>query len=134
MIYLLDTNACVLFLRQGGASRVGARILATPPDEIALCAVVEAELLLGALRSRDVPRSLAETRTFLSTFQSLPFDSGSAEHHAEIRADLMARGLPIGERDSMIAAIALANGLILVTHNTREFGRVAGLVLEDWEI
>jgi len=40
----------------------------------------------------------------------------------------------IGPNDLMIAAIALANGLILVTHNTKEFGRVPGLKLEDWQI
>jgi tRNA(fMet)-specific endonuclease VapC len=43
-------------------------------------------------------------------------------------------GTPIGPNDLMIAAIALADSLILVTHNTTEFGRVPGLHLEDWQI
>ena len=33
----------------------------------------------------------------------------------------------------LIAAIALAHDLILVTHNRREFSRVTGLKIEDWE-
>lgn len=40
----------------------------------------------------------------------------------------------IGPYDLLIAAIALANNLTLVTHNTNEFSRVPGLVIEDWEI
>ena len=39
----------------------------------------------------------------------------------------------IGPNDTLIAAIALANGLTVVTHNTREFRRVPGLLVEDWE-
>ena len=52
----------------------------------------------------------------------------------EIRHALMAAGKPIGPYDTMIAAIVLAHDLTLVTHNTNEFSRVAGLKLEDWEI
>ncbi len=70
---------------------------------------------------------------FLSRFTSLPFDDRAAMTYAEIRAELEGKGIPIGANDLMIAAIALANETILVSHNTREFGRVAGLTLEDWE-
>jgi tRNA(fMet)-specific endonuclease VapC len=62
----------------------------------------------------------------------LPFDDAAAEVYGRIRAELASRGTPIGPYDLMIAATALANNLILVTHNTREFARVSGLVLEDW--
>jgi tRNA(fMet)-specific endonuclease VapC len=50
-----------------------------------------------------------------------------------LRAQLKARGTPIGAYDLQIAAIALTYNLILVTHNTKEFERVEGLTLEDWE-
>jgi tRNA(fMet)-specific endonuclease VapC len=63
----------------------------------------------------------------------LPFDENAAAHYAAIRADLAAKGTPIGPNDLLIAAIALANGLILVTHNTTEFSRVVGLSLADWQ-
>jgi tRNA(fMet)-specific endonuclease VapC len=46
---------------------------------------------------------------------------------------LTTKGTPIGGNDLLIAAIALANGLTLITHNTRELGRIAGLKIEDWE-
>lgn len=62
---------------------------------------------------------------------SLDFDDVAAQQCALIRAQLVAQ--PIGPLDALIASIALANNLTLVTHNTREFGRINGLKLEDWE-
>lgn len=70
---------------------------------------------------------------FLNLFVSLPFDDNAALIYGEIRAQLRALGTPIGPNDLQIAAIALANNLILVTHNLREFSRVNGLPIEDWE-
>jgi tRNA(fMet)-specific endonuclease VapC len=67
-------------------------------------------------------------------FLSLPFDDAAAEQYGRIRADLTARGLTIGGNDMLIAAIALANGCTLVTHNTAEFSRVPDLVIEDWQV
>ena len=67
-------------------------------------------------------------------FVSVPFDDWAAEEYAKVRADLAAKGTPIGANDYLIAAIALANGLTLVTHNTGEFSRVVGLTLDDWQI
>ncbi len=64
---------------------------------------------------------------------SLPFDDRAAEHFGEIRAALEKSGTPIGPLDLLIASIPRANNLTLVTHNTHEFGRVAGLELNDWE-
>jgi tRNA(fMet)-specific endonuclease VapC len=66
------------------------------------------------------------------TFHSYAFNDSAAERYGRIRTDLAMQGTPIGPNDLMIAAIALANNLTLVTHNTREFARVDGLPLEDW--
>ena len=68
----------------------------------------------------------------LSWLPSLPFSSDATPHFGDIRATLTRVGQPIGPYDLQIAAIARAQGLILVTHNTREFARVPGLMLEDW--
>lgn len=103
------------------------------PGSVVLCSVVVAELLFGALRSRDTARNLAEVQKFISGFVSLPFDDRAASEYARIRADLTARGMVIGPNDLMIAAIAVPNGLTLVTHHTAEFSRVTGLRLEDWQ-
>ena len=71
---------------------------------------------------------------FAAGFSTLAYDDRAAAEYAKVRADLAAKGTPIGPNDLMIAAIALANALILVTHNTSEFSRVVGLTLEDWQI
>jgi tRNA(fMet)-specific endonuclease VapC len=132
--YLLDSNTCVQFLRHGSATPVAARLAGVAPADVVLCSVVVGELLYGALRSRDVTKNLNEVHSFAARFPSLPFDDRSAREYARVRADLAAKGTPIGPNDLLIAAIALANGLTLVTHNTTEFQRVVGLPLDDWQI
>ncbi len=131
-MYLLDTNTCIRYLN-GRAPAVRQRLAATHRDDIAVCSPVKAELFYGAARSQDPLRSLQRQLAFLNQFVSLPFDDRAAEVYGRIRADLATRGTPIGANDLLIAAIALAHALTLVTHNTGEFGRVAGLLLEDWE-
>lgn len=71
---------------------------------------------------------------FLNQFKSLPFDDNAALRFGEIRAELASKGTPIGPYDLQIAAIALANNLTLVTHNTKEFNRISNLKIEGWEI
>jgi tRNA(fMet)-specific endonuclease VapC len=133
MKYLLDTNTCIELLRQPD-SEIARRLLATDPDEIALCAVVKAELLYGAHRSLHRDDNLKLLEELFSQFVSLPLDDYAAEAYGRIRAQLAAAGAVIGPNDLKIAAIALAHNLALVTHNTREFSRVEGLQLEDWEM
>ncbi len=72
--------------------------------------------------------------SYLANHPNLDFDSGAARAFGELRADLERKGTTIGAYDLQIAAIALTHDLTLVTHNTREFGRVPNLTLEDWEI
>ena len=65
--------------------------------------------------------------------ESVNFDDAAAKKYGKIRSDLAFKGTPIGPNDLMIASIALVNDMVLVTHNTREFSRVATLKIEDWE-
>lgn len=102
-------------------------------DKIAVCSVVKAELSYGAMRSNNTQKNLKIQKTFLQQFVSLPFDDRCAEIYGNIRADLVKNGTPIGSNDIQIASITLANNLMLVTHNVREFSRIAGLQIEDWE-
>jgi tRNA(fMet)-specific endonuclease VapC len=132
MIYLLDSNTCIRFLN-GRSVNIARKVKTTPPDQIAVCSIVKAELYFGAERSNNVTKTRAEQDEFFTPFQSLPFDDAVANIYAKIRADLAAKGTPIGPNDLMIAAIALANNLTLITHNTREFSRIETLKLEDWE-
>jgi tRNA(fMet)-specific endonuclease VapC len=132
MIYLLDANSCIKFLN-GRSENVRRRLEAKRPQDVALCAVVKAELLYGALKSARPAENLDRLRPFFERFISLPFDDAAAEIYGAIRVRLERAGTPIGPNDLFIAAIALAQGSTLVTHNTREFRRVEGLLLEDWE-
>jgi tRNA(fMet)-specific endonuclease VapC len=133
MKYLLDTNVCIVYLK-GRNFNLKLRLDAVPIEEIAVCSVVKAELCYGAMKSANPERNFALQQAFLNRFVSLPFDDLAATTFGTVRAQLEIRGMPIGAYDLQIAAIALANNLTLVTHNTREFERVDGLQVEDWEI
>ncbi len=133
MTYLLDTNACIRYLNRRSVG-VLRRLQALKPQDVAVCSVVKAELFYGAMRSNNLRKTLAKQQKFLSQFVSLPFDDRAAKVYGKIRAELAAKGTPIGPNDLMIAAIAIVNNVTLVTHNTREFSRVNGLRIEDWEV
>lgn len=132
-MYLLDTNVCVQYLR-GKNAVIRQRLAAKAAGEIAICSVVLAELYLGALRSARPAANRGKIDTFVQPYACLPFDAAAAQNHARIRHHLERAGTPIGPHDLQIAAIALAHGVRLVTHNTAEFRRVLGLAIEDWEI
>jgi tRNA(fMet)-specific endonuclease VapC len=132
--YLLDSNSWIAYLRWQNPG-VAAGLKQHPADEILLCSVVLAELWYGAERS-DPNRSAnnyALVDHLEAKYQSLPFDNRSAREYALIRAHLSSIGQPIGPNDTMIAAIARNNNATLVTHNTTEFSRVPGLLIEDWQ-
>jgi tRNA(fMet)-specific endonuclease VapC len=132
MKYLLDTNACVRYLNRR-APLLYARLQRTPQGDIAVCSIVKGELFAGAGKSQQPARTLTRQQRFFNQFTSLPFDDAAATIYGTVRSQLELAGTPIGPLDTLIAAIALANGLILVTHNTGEFGRVNRLQVEDWE-
>lgn len=131
--FLLDTNACIIYLKFPN-SKIQARLAAIEPTDIAVCSVVKFEMFYGSFRSSDPARSLSIQNKFLGKFKSFSFDDAACEAAARIRAELTFSGRMIGAYDLLIAAIALANDLRLVTHNTSEFSRVTGLRIEDWEI
>ncbi len=133
MKFLLDTNTCIAHLRSPANSTVSRRLAGAGYDSVALCAVVKAELLYGALHSLNVEENQRKLEQFFKAFPSLPFDDAAAMQYGSVRSQLAANGTPIGPNDLMIASIALANRLVLVTHNTTEFKRVPGLQIEDWE-
>ncbi|HEY0984404.1 MULTISPECIES: type II toxin-antitoxin system VapC family toxin [unclassified Schlesneria] len=135
MTHIRDTNAFVDHLRRGPNSKVTASLLAAPPGSVYLCSVVLAELIFGAIRSG--PAHEASNRAMVARLQAqflpLPFDDLAAEEYGKLRAYLTSAGRLIGPNDLMIAAVALANRMTLVTHNLSEFRQVPGLLLEDWQ-
>lgn len=133
MTYLLDTNVCIKLLN-GDAPHVTQRLAQFKPKQIHLCTIVQQELYFGVYYSTKVEQNLAKLLKFIAPFKVLSFDEAAAKLAGQIQAKLRSLGTPIGSYDLQIAAIALAENLTLVTHNTREFGRIEGLVYEDWEV
>ncbi|HEX3314050.1 MAG TPA: PIN domain-containing protein [Gemmataceae bacterium] len=135
MSYLLDANAFIDPMRNGPKSTVTVRMLASPPRSIRLCSVVRGELIYGAIRSgpANEPANRARIAHLSVHFGSVPYDDAAAEEYGKVRAYLTNAGQLIGANDMLIAAIAPAYGMTLVTHNTAEFSRVPGLKLEDWQ-
>lgn len=131
MAYLLDTNAVIALMKNH--PQVVERVRKAGRSELIICAPVEAELWFGVNNSRRVEENRRHLMTLLEWLSSLPFHGEATRLCGEIRADLARKGTPIGPYDLQIAAIALANDRILVTHNTDEFSRIAGLKLEDWK-
>ncbi|KUZ59860.1 twitching motility protein PilT [Burkholderia ubonensis] len=100
---------------------------------IVVSAVTYAEMRFGAIGKKASPKHADLVTAFVSRLDGvLPWDAAAVDATAAVRAELAARGTPIGANDASIAGHAIAAGAVLVTHNTREFGRVDGLSFEDW--
>ena len=130
MKYLLDTNTLIYYFK--GLGNVKERLLVCQPSEIVLSSVVYYELQVGILKSTSPQKRIAQLAILKNQVSWVDFDEKSAEATAQIRVELERMGKPIGSYDVQIAGMAVANDLILVTHNTGEFGRVSSLKLEDW--
>lgn len=130
MKYLLDTNTLIYYFK--GLGNVKERLLVCQPSEIVLSSVVYYELQVGILKSTSPQKRIAQLAILKNQFSWVDFDEKSAEATAQIRVELERIGKPIGSYDVQIAGMAMANDLLLVTHNMGEFGRVSGLKLEDW--
>jgi tRNA(fMet)-specific endonuclease VapC len=131
MNYLLDTNICVLLIRQK-SPLVLSKLTSHPIIDIGISAITLAELQYGVDKSSQPTQNQQALDQFLLPLTILPFDEQDAIAYGQIRAKLEAQGLPIGALDTLIAAQAIHYNLILVTNNIREFVRVPGLVIEDW--
>ncbi len=129
MKFLLDTNAAIALLK--GDGRFLERLRQFETGDFGLPALVAHELYYGAYRGQRRDHHLGRVDGL--QFEVVEFDREDARMAGEVRAMLAAAGAPIGPYDGRIAGQALARDLILITHNTREFSRVAGLKLEDWE-
>ncbi|KVO43474.1 type II toxin-antitoxin system VapC family toxin [Burkholderia ubonensis] len=133
-LYMLDTNICSYIMRERPPvvlsrlqSCVGAQ------HRIVVSAVTYAEMRFGAIGRKASPKHADLVTAFVARLDGvLPWDAAAVDATTAVRAELAARGTPIGANDASIAGHAIATGAVLVTHNTREFGRVDGLSFEDW--
>jgi tRNA(fMet)-specific endonuclease VapC len=131
MNYLLDSNICVLLIRQK-SPQVLTQLTSHPITDIGISAITVAELHHGVQKSSRPAQNQQALDQFLLPLTIIPFDENDAVAYGQIRTNLEAQGLPIGALDTLIAAQAVQYNLILVTNNVREFARIPGLAIEDW--
>ncbi len=130
MRFVLDTNAVIALLNDPD-SKLARRARQHAPAQIGISAIVSHELFYGAFKSRRAERNVALVDSL--PFEVVDFDKEDSRQAGEIRASLGVRGSPIGPYDVLIAGQAMARSLVLVSRNLREFARVPGLQVEDWE-
>jgi tRNA(fMet)-specific endonuclease VapC len=128
--FLLDTDTCIYALKQDAT--VLGHLLASRRDDVAVSAITEAELRTGAAKSSSSTKTLRLLQNFLRPLAIVDFTSDDAATYAHVRAKLERAGTPIGPLDTLIAAQAVTRKLTLVSNNEREFGRVAGLHVDNW--
>ena len=133
MKYLLDTNICI-YLIKNKPKKLLTKIHKTPLSEIAVSSITIAEMEYGIAKSTKPTESRIALMKFLLPFEIIDFTEEAAPHYGSIRCDLQKKGTPIGNMDLLIASIALAHGLTLVTNNVKEFSRIDNLKIEDWTI
>ena len=131
MRYLLDTNICIYLIKKR-PSKVLERFRQHSPQDIAISTVTLFELQYGVEKSQYRQRSEDALAKFLLPLNLIDLDRSSAVDAATIRAQLEKEGMPIGAYDLLIAGLARSLDMTLVTNNTREFERIAGLHLENW--
>jgi len=129
--YMLDTDMCSYVMKRSHPALV-KKLRSVPIDSVSVSVITKAELLFGVELSPRRSEDAAALDAFLKHVEVLEFDEAAAGHYAQIRADLQRRGEMIGANDLLIAAHARSRKDVLVTNNTREFGRVPGLKLENW--
>lgn len=129
-MYILDTNTLIYFFK--GMGGVPERFLTVAPNEMAIPAVVLFELEYGIAKSTAPEKRQSQLKALCSLVEVLPFGGDAARFSSMIRAELVKQGRPIGPYDLLIAGTVLAHQGTLVTHNTKEFSRVAQLKIEDW--
>ncbi|MDM4771580.1 tRNA(fMet)-specific endonuclease VapC [Solimonas sp. SE-A11] len=128
--YMLDTNLCIATIREKPVAVRAAFNL--HHSQMCISSVTVMELLYGVELSAQSQRNLAQVEGFIARLDVLDYDPAAAAHTAQIRAELKKAGTQIGPYDQMIAGHARSRGLVVVTNNTKEFQRVAGLRFEDW--
>ncbi len=131
MIYYLDSNICVYFLK-GIYPSIMENIQDINPNNIKIPSIVKAELLYGAEKSQNKAKNLVNINRFFEPYEIIPFDDECSIVYSKIRSAMELKRTIIGPNDYIIAATVLAKNGILVTNNTKEFERVKNLKIENW--
>lgn len=130
MIYLLDTNICVYWLK--GDERIEQKALSVGLGEIAVPFIALSELYYGAYKSQKVKENLAAIETLKNKLSLVEWNEDVCEIFGRLKATLERNGNTLHDADLFVAACALANNSVLVTNNEKHFNRIRGLRLENW--
>jgi len=131
--YMLDTDTCSYIMKRSNDA-VLKRLQRVPVGDVCISVITKSELLFGVELSPRRQQDEVALEAFLRYVEVLDFPDEASLHYAKIRADLKTLGTMIGANDLFIAAHARSRGLMLVTNNTREFGRVRDLAIENWTL
>lgn len=129
--YMLDTDICSFIMKRSNDLLL-KRLRKVPVSDVCISVITKSELLFGVEVSPRRRQDEAALVAFLNYVEILDFPDKASPHYAEVRAHLKTLGTMIGANDLFIAAHARSLGLTLVTNNTREFGRVPKLKIENW--
>ena len=129
-MFMLDTNICI-YLIKGKYPAIEKTLYTKVPTDVCLSSITVAELYAGVNKSQAAEKAIAALESFLAAFDVLDFDFEAAVVYGELRATLEKIGTPIGPQDLFIAAHALSQNLVLVTHDN-DFQKVKNLKTEDW--
>lgn len=130
MTYLLDTDTCIYWMKNRYEIREKVRQIGW--DKISICVITAAELYYGAYHSSRVTENLSRAEFFIQQVPVLPLTDKTLRRFGELKSQLRRIGQPIADFDLMIASVALTEGKIVVTNNTRHYDRIPGLQLENW--
>jgi tRNA(fMet)-specific endonuclease VapC len=128
--YLLDTDTCIYWLKNRQSVR--ERVREVGWNQISICVITVAELYYGAYNSDRVTENLARAEFFIQQLPVLPLSNNALRRFGQLKAELRKAGQPLADFDLLIASIALAEGYVLVTNNTRHYDRIPELQLENW--
>ncbi len=134
MRYMLDTNTISYYLRRTSSALEERVNEGLKKRNIAMSAIARAELRFGQMGMQHDDRRRSLIDGFLLRLPSIEFSAEAADRYGQLKHSLKIQGKPMGDMDTLIAAHAMVEKLILVTHNTRHFENVSGLKLEDWMV
>jgi len=130
-MYVLDTDHCIGLLRDN--PKIVSKFRSLHKDTVLYTTIITiAELLYGAYRLPNPPERLKEVDAFQEDIEVFGLDLTAAKVYGRLKAELAQKGEILADNDLFIASITLSRGLVLVTHNSRHYKRITGLILEDW--
>jgi tRNA(fMet)-specific endonuclease VapC len=129
MKYLLDTNICIHLFR--GKFNLIEKFQEIKIDDCAISEITLAELIFCAENSPNPKKNYKIIDQFSEQVKILPIFN-SIQIYAKEKVRLRKKGIMISDFDLLIGSTAIANELIMVTENVKEFKRIFGIEIENW--